>query len=533
MPNNTHAANLMLRIHIENGRHDLALQSAESALRSFVSLNSTFKNLENEIQEYSEYTWDNYESNWKSFSEIIERFVQAEETLLTLSDLVLKLNESSIAKWIEEHLLNSGMQVDIILDILQFVVNGDFDLEDFPLDPCNGEAPLGMYWTVSKYCGDPSIANKVKKQIAEFYVIELKAVLLFRMDYLLKLRLRQLTSQVKYMVQDVIWLTLSSSDLYSEEALLIMSSTLEGLTHTYDSYYYSAEGFKALNTNPSKKYFSDVKYYSDPFLQQITVDYLQDLRNKVTNSSLGCWKLKMDVVFELGLFLSQTYVEMGWMKEARNYTKRTLLVLPEVHVEHKVHQFLQLQFQLAYVEYRLGFYTQVLTILQNCSMTIYTLQLEHVGSRKYTDYSTSTLTSPSTGLKKFVFLTLNSSWTSILKEAELLPTYHTYLLVIILLFIVIYVVLFIYLIAILIALIDSHYFIYQLYSTKNPLYKMYYSTPYMDMLAKRPFLSLIIWTSLPPLVKYLLFTISTALIGFVTYHVHWHLYYILYYFNFV
>ena len=535
MPNNTHAANLMLRIHVENGRHDLALQSAESALQSFVRLNSTFKNLKNDMQEYLEYTWDNYESHWTSFSNIIERFVQAQEALLTLSDLVLKLNETSIAQSIEEHLLNSGRQVDIIVDILWSVGNADSDLEDYPLDPCNEEVPVELYLAMFIYCKDSSIANNIKKEKSrKLYFLELSSVLLFRVAYLLKLRLHQLTSQVKHMVRNVILLTLSSSDLISTKALSIMSSTLEDMTHTYDLYYFTAEDSKARNTNYSKRKFGDVQYHSNPYLQQIAVNYFKKLESKVTNLSVGCWKLNMDVVFELGLFLSRTYVEMGWMKEARNYTKRTLLVLPEVQVKHKVHQFLWLQFQLAYVEYQLGFYAQVLAILQNCSTTIYTLQLEHVGNHKYTNQSTSALTSLdlSTGLKKFVFLTLNLSWTSVLKEAKLSPTYRYHLLIIIL-FIVIFVVLFLCFIAIVIAFIDSHYFIYQLYTTRNPLYKMYYSTLYIDMPAEQPYLSLIVWASLPTRLKCVLITVSAAMTGSVAYYVHWHLYYILYYFNFV
>ena len=530
MPNNTHAANLMLRIHIENGRYDLALRSAESALWSFVCLNSTFKNLENDIQESLEYTWDNYKSNWTSLSDIIERIVQAQEALLTLSDLVLKLKETSIAKSIEKHMLNSGRQIQIILDILQFVVNVDFDLEDFPLNPCNGDVPVELHLALLYDCSDPSYANIIKHN----YILKLKAVLLYRIHYIMKLRSRQLTSQVKHMVQNVnLFILLSNSDLNSEIAFSFLSSALEIVTHEYDLYYYTAESSKALNANHSKIKYSDVQF-SNPLLQHFVGHDFEDVKSRVTNLSLEGWKLQMNVVFELGLFLSQTYKEMGWMKEARNYTRRTLLILPEVQVEHKVHQFLRLQFQLAYVEYQLGFYAQVLAILQNCSMTIYTLQLQHVGNRKYTDYSTSTLTSPSTGLKTFVFMimTLNSSWTSKLKEAKLSPMNRNFLLNI-KLFIVIFIVLFLCFTAVLIALIDSHYFIYQLYTTRNPLYKMYYSTLYIDMQAKQQFLSLIIWTSLPPLVKYVLFTVSTAMIGSVAYYVHWHLYYILYYFNFV
>ena len=235
--------------------------------------------------------------------------------------------------------------------------------------------------------------------------------------------------------------------------------------------------------------------------------------------------------FHMGQFLALLYTRVGKLTQAKLIADNTLHLLANVEIKRKTHHYLQLQFLLARIQYSLGNYSVALEILRNCSLTIAVSDLklpilaDPAGKelmKAYHDLIPSEL--------QVVFDAMAVVKRTVLARISALKYRRSEELV---LFIVLCVTLYVAMVGTVVSIIDGHYFVYQLYTSRSPMYKMYITTLYMGMPTERPFLSLIIWTSLPPLVKYLLFTVSTAVMGSVTYYVHWHLYYILYYFNFV
>ena len=264
---------------------------------------------------------------------------------------------------------------------------------------------------------------------------------------------------------------------------------------------------------------------------KVEQEFMERVLNEVKQSQSQALKEDLLLQFNMGQFLALFYTRVGKLTQAKLIAGNALHFLPNVEIERKTHRYLQLQFLLARIQYSLGNYSVALEILRNCSLTIAVSDLrlpilaDPAGKelmKAYHDLIPSEL--------QVVFDVMTVVKRTVLARISTLKYSRSEELA---LFIVLFVTLYVAVVGTVVSIIDGHYFVYQLYTSRSLLYKMYYTTLTMDMPMERPFLSLIIWTSLSPLVKYFLFTISTAVIGSVTYYVHWYLYYILYYFNFV
>ena len=260
-------------------------------------------------------------------------------------------------------------------------------------------------------------------------------------------------------------------------------------------------------------------------------EFMGKVLDEVEQSRNQALKEDLLLQFNMGQFLALFYTRAGKLTQAKLIADNALHFLPNVEIERKTHRYLQLQFLLARIQYSLGNYSVALEILKNCSLTIAESDLrlpilaDPAGKelmKAYHDLIPSEL--------QVVFDVMTAVKRTVLARVSDLKYSRSEELA---LFIVLFVTLYVTMVGAVVSIIDGHYFIYQLYTSRSPLYKTYYTTLYTDMSMERPFLSLIIWTRLPQLVKYVLFTVSTAMIGSVAYYVHWHLYYILYYFNFV
>ena len=264
---------------------------------------------------------------------------------------------------------------------------------------------------------------------------------------------------------------------------------------------------------------------------KVEQEFMEKVLDEVKQSQSQALKEDLLLQFNMGQFLALFYTRVGKLKQAKLIADNALHFLPNVEVERKTHRYLQLQFLLARIQYSLGNYSVALEILRNCSLTIAVSDLklpvlaDPAGKelmKAYHDLIPSEL--------QVVFDVMTVVKRTVLARVSVVKYSRSEELA---LFIILYVTIYVAMVGTVVSIIDGHYFIYHLYTSRSPMYKMCYTTLTTDMPMERPFLSLIIWTNLPPLLKYVLVTVSTAMIGSVTYYVHWHLYYILYYCNFV
>ena len=256
---------------------------------------------------------------------------------------------------------------------------------------------------------------------------------------------------------------------------------------------------------------------------------LKNILQEVLKERTMVLKEDLQLQYSMGEFLALFYAKSGKLEQAKAALNQASHFLVYVTVDRKVHRFLQLQFLLARIQYSLGYYSNALQILKNCSLTIsesnlrLPLYTDPAGKQLMRSYyelippELSMILDLSVVVKRTLFSEIKALKHSHMEE--------------ILLFIVIYVALFALMLGSAVCVVDGHYLVYMLYTSRNPLCKLNHLAPCMDSRGEVPFLSLRMWTTLPSLIQYILFTFASLVVGITAYYVHWHLYFILVYFQ--
>ena len=251
-------------------------------------------------------------------------------------------------------------------------------------------------------------------------------------------------------------------------------------------------------------------------------EMLEVLKERLMDTKEG-----QQLQYSQGEFLALFYAKSGKLEQAKATLSQALRFLVYVDIDRKVHRLLQLQFLSARIQYSLGHYSTALQILKNCSLTIsesnlrLPLYTDPAGKQLMRSYyevippELSMILDLSVVVKRTLF-----------NKLEALKYSHTEE---ILLFAVIYVTLFVLMLGSAVSVVDGHYLVYLLYTSRNPLCKLYHLAPCMDSWGEVSFLSLRMWTTLPSRIQYIFFTFASLVVGITAYYVHWHLYFILVY----
>ena len=411
------------------------------------------------------------------FSIILKLY--GESVNMDLIDMILSLNISELATGVIK------VMEEFILKIKQFVDNISADellLKSQLEEQC---ALDGEYWTVTKTCqGVVSMYADVHK--VHFKLTSLLAYLLRTHSKCnLQLGLDNNTDVQKILSEEQNWFV-----PYDNVHIHVMLSRLP------------VEEVLLKNT-----------------LQSVQIDRVMALTEDLQQQ------------YSHGEFLALFYAHSGKLERAKAVLNQSLHSLAYIDIDRKVHRFLRLQLLLARIQYSLGHYSNALEILKNCSLTIsdsesnlrLPLYTDPAGKQLMRSYhelippALSMILDLSVVIKRTLF-----------SKLEALKHSHTEE---ILLFIVIYVALFALMLGSAVCVVDGHYLVYMLYTSRNPLCKLNHLTPCMDSRGEVPFLSLRMWTTVPSLIQYIFFTFASLVVGITAYYVHWHLYFILVYFK--